>query len=87
MFLGHQRVVLEPWRHVKSIFSKKNFDLKIPLQTPFLAWAALELQKCFKNMSAAFDDFLFREGALIKTIQLPLETISPGLKSRGGLKF
>ena len=49
MFLGHQRDVLEPWRHVKSIFPKKNFDLKIPLQTPFLAWAALKLQKCFKN--------------------------------------
>ena len=49
MFLGHQRDVLEPWRHVKSIFSEKNFDLQIPLQTPFLAWAALKLQKCFKN--------------------------------------
>ena len=49
MFLGHQRDVLEPWRHVKSIFSKKHFDLEIPLQTPLLAWAALKLQKCFKN--------------------------------------
>ena len=39
MFLGHQRDVLEPWRHVKWISLKLTFDFKSPYRHGF--WLGL----------------------------------------------